>query len=103
MHICPGPLQEERHPSAMGIGSSKEGFSAFGLLNRCVSPAGKRLLRLWFLRPIISLPVIRDRQVSSKSRMITYLDCVVFARTHCVPRNCQHLSTMGQTYMPVRT
>ena len=47
----------------MGIGSSKEGFSVFGMLNRCVSPAGRRLLRLWFLRPIVSLPVIRDRQV----------------------------------------
>jgi DNA mismatch repair protein MSH5 len=55
-------MQEEQHPSAMGIGSAKEGFSVFGMLNRCASPAGRRLLRLWFLRPIISLPVIADRQ-----------------------------------------
>ena len=49
--------QEERHPSAMGIGGAKEGFSVYGLLNRCVSPMGKRMLRLWFLRPIINLEV----------------------------------------------
>ncbi len=42
----------------MGIGSSKEGFSVFGSLNRCVSPAGKRLLRTWFLRPIVNLKVL---------------------------------------------
>ena len=62
--MCNANAQEERHPSAMGIGSSKEGFSVFGMLsNRCVSPAGRKLLRLWFLRPIVSLPVIRERQV----------------------------------------
>ena len=52
-------FQEERHPSAMGIGSSKEGFSVFGSLNCCVSPVGRRLLRTWFLRPIIDLKVWR--------------------------------------------
>ena len=41
----------------MGIGGAKEGYSVFGLLNRCVSPMGKRMLRLWFLRPIINLDV----------------------------------------------
>ena len=56
-------LQEEHHPSAMGIGQSKEGFSAFGIFNQCVSPMGKRLLRLWFRRPIVNLTAIKDRQV----------------------------------------
>jgi DNA mismatch repair protein MSH5 len=32
-----GVFKEERHPSNMGIGVAKEGFSLFGLLNRCVS------------------------------------------------------------------
>lgn len=41
----------------MGIGGAKEGFSVYGLLCRCVSPMGKRMLRLWFLRPIINLDV----------------------------------------------
>lgn len=57
-------VQEEQHPSAMGIGQPKEGFSVFGILNQCVSPMGKRLLRLWFRRPIINLTAIQDRQVS---------------------------------------
>ncbi len=55
-------FQEDRHPSAMGIGQSKEGFSVFGMLNSCVSSMGRRLLRLWFLRPIINLDVINQRQ-----------------------------------------
>ena len=33
----------------------------FGALNKCVSPQGKRLLRLWFLRPIVNLAVLNDR------------------------------------------
>jgi DNA mismatch repair protein MSH5 len=54
-------FSEEHHASAMGIGSAKEGYSVFSLLNRCVSPAGKKLLRLWFSRPIIDLNMIEDR------------------------------------------
>lgn len=50
-------VQEERHPSAMGIGSSKEGFSVYGTLNRCVGAPGKRLLRTWLLRPLVDLQV----------------------------------------------
>ncbi len=30
-------FHQETHPSLMGIGTSKEGFSVFGLLNRCVT------------------------------------------------------------------
>lgn len=55
-------FQEDRHPSAMGIGQSKEGFSVFGMLNSCVSSMGRRLLRLWFLRPIINLDMLNQRQ-----------------------------------------
>ncbi len=33
----------------------------FGVLNKCVSPQGKRLLRLWFARPIVSLQVLEER------------------------------------------
>ena len=49
----------------MGVGQSKEGFSLFGMLNHCVSPMGKRLLKLWFSRPIVNLAVLQDRQVCS--------------------------------------
>lgn len=48
-------FQEERHPSMMGIGQPKEGFSVFGMLNRCVGAPGRRLLKLWFLRPLLDL------------------------------------------------
>jgi hypothetical protein len=30
-------FSEERHPSHMGIGSNKEGFSLFGMLNKCIT------------------------------------------------------------------
>ncbi len=43
------------------IGQAKEGFSVFGILNKCVSAMGKRLLRLWFARPIVNLAVLNDR------------------------------------------
>ena len=46
----------------MGIGQSKEGFSVYGLMNKCVSSMGKRQLRIWFLRPIINLEVLEERQ-----------------------------------------
>ena len=46
----------------MGIGSNKEGLSAFGVLNKCVTSMGRRLLRLWFMRPIIDLHALNDRQ-----------------------------------------
>lgn len=29
---------------------SKEGFSVFGLVNRCISLPGRRMLRSWFLK-----------------------------------------------------
>jgi hypothetical protein len=57
-------MQEEQHPSAMGVGQPKEGFSVFGMFNKCVSPMGKRLLKLWFRRPIINLSALNDRQAS---------------------------------------
>lgn len=53
----------------MGLGQSKEGFSVFGLMNRCVSPMGKRKLKIWFLRPIVNIAVLKERQVSIASFM----------------------------------
>jgi DNA mismatch repair protein MSH5 len=45
----------------MGIGAVKEGFSVYGLLNRCGTPMGKALLRQWCLAPVADLAVLRDR------------------------------------------
>ncbi|KAJ9506710.1 hypothetical protein QJQ45_030466 [Haematococcus lacustris] len=55
-------FHKERHASQMGLGQPKEGFSLFTLLQRCVTQMGRRLLRTWFLRPVVNLDVITDRQ-----------------------------------------
>ncbi len=48
-----------------------------------VSPMGKRLLRLWFRRPIINLTAIKDRQVSMSRTLDQYADvktcCLTFS------------------------
>ncbi|XP_077243681.1 MUTS-homologue 5 isoform X2 [Tasmannia lanceolata] len=54
-------FQIDKHPSHMGIGRAKEGFSVFGILNKCVTPMGRRLLRTWFLRPILDLDILNGR------------------------------------------
>ncbi|KAK6230239.1 hypothetical protein QUC31_001757 [Theobroma cacao] len=54
-------FQVDKHPSHMGIGRAKEGFSVFGMMNKCVTPMGRRLLRNWFLRPILDLENLNDR------------------------------------------
>lgn len=54
-------FQVDKHASLMGIGKAKEGFSLFGLLNKCVTQPGRKLLRLWFLRPILDLSTLNDR------------------------------------------
>ncbi|CAA3014557.1 DNA mismatch repair MSH5 [Olea europaea subsp. europaea] len=54
-------FQIDKHPSHMGIGRSKEGFSVYGMMNKCVTPMGRRLLRNWFLRPILNLDKLNGR------------------------------------------
>ncbi|XP_060207259.1 DNA mismatch repair protein MSH5 isoform X4 [Lycium barbarum] len=54
-------FQIDKHPSHMGIGRAKEGFSVFGMMNKCVTPMGRRLLRSWFLRPILDLDNLNRR------------------------------------------
>ncbi|WOK91851.1 hypothetical protein Cni_G00542 [Canna indica] len=54
-------FQIDKHPSHMGIGRAKEGFSVFGMLNKCVTPMGRRLLRSWFLRPVLDLDILNNR------------------------------------------
>jgi len=39
-------FKSDYHPSAHGIGVTKEGLSLFGILDRTVSKSGKTLLRL---------------------------------------------------------
>nr|XP_027064249.1 DNA mismatch repair protein MSH5-like isoform X3 [Coffea arabica] len=54
-------FQIDKHPSHMGIGRAKEGFSLFGMMNKCVTPMGRRLLRNWFLRPILDIEKLNKR------------------------------------------
>ncbi|KAL7249244.1 hypothetical protein ACSBR1_011405 [Camellia fascicularis] len=54
-------FQIDKHPSHMGIGRTKEGFSVFGMMNKCVTPMGRRLLRSWFLRPVLDLDDLNSR------------------------------------------
>ncbi|XP_028069477.1 DNA mismatch repair protein MSH5-like [Camellia sinensis] len=54
-------FQIDKHPSHMGIGRAKEGFSVFGMMNKCVTPMGRRLLRSWFLRPVLDLDDLNSR------------------------------------------
>ncbi|KAK9133356.1 hypothetical protein Scep_012884 [Stephania cephalantha] len=54
-------FQVDKHPSHMGIGRAKEGFSVYGMFNKCVTPLGKRLMRNWFLRPILNLDNLNSR------------------------------------------
>nr|GEW33403.1 DNA mismatch repair protein MSH5 isoform X4 [Tanacetum cinerariifolium] len=73
-------FQTDKHPSHMGIGRAKEGFSVFGVMNKCVTPMGKRLLRTWFLRPILDLQNLNYRLdaisffVSSEELLTSLLD-----------------------------
>ncbi|GAX82061.1 hypothetical protein CEUSTIGMA_g9489.t1 [Chlamydomonas eustigma] len=53
----------EQHPSNMGIGKPKEGFSLYGMLHaQCMSNMGKHLLRSWMLCPVVNLASVADRQ-----------------------------------------
>ncbi|XP_054790534.1 DNA mismatch repair protein MSH5-like isoform X1 [Prosopis cineraria] len=51
----------DKHPSHMGIGRAKEGFSVFGMMNKCVTPPGRRILRSWFLRPVLDIEILNYR------------------------------------------
>ncbi|KAH1263728.1 DNA mismatch repair protein MSH5 [Glycine max] len=53
-------FQIDKHPSHMGIGRAKEGTKCLSCM-QCVTPMGRRLLRNWFLRPILDLEVLNYR------------------------------------------
>ncbi|OBS60140.1 hypothetical protein A6R68_08767 [Neotoma lepida] len=55
-------FKSESHPSVYKIASGlKEGLSLFGILNRCRSKWGQKLLRLWFTRPTQELRELNSR------------------------------------------
>lgn len=50
----------ENHASAHSD-KTKEGLSLFGILNNTKTSLGRSMLRKWFLRPSLSIPVIEGR------------------------------------------
>ncbi|XP_067679638.1 mutS protein homolog 5-like [Haliotis asinina] len=55
----------EAHPSVYKSGSgAKEGLSLFGILNRCRSQIGSKMLRLWFLRPLRNVEILKQRHAA---------------------------------------
>ncbi|XP_029639779.1 mutS protein homolog 5-like isoform X1 [Octopus sinensis] len=56
-------FRKESHPSVYKSGQScsKEGFSLFGILNRCKSQLGSKLLRRWFLSPTKNVEILQQR------------------------------------------
>ncbi|KAM9722682.1 mutS protein homolog 5 isoform 2-T2 [Menidia menidia] len=56
-------FKSDLHPSVYKLQSGeKEGLSLYGILNRCRSKFGSKLLRQWFLRPTNDLGVLHRRQ-----------------------------------------
>ncbi|XP_063055890.1 mutS protein homolog 5 isoform X2 [Engraulis encrasicolus] len=56
-------FKSELHPSVYKLQSGeKEGLSLFGILNRCKSTFGSKLLRKWFLQPTRDLTVLQRRK-----------------------------------------
>lgn len=45
----------------MHLGKGREGMSLFGIMNRCRSVMGKKLMRHWFLRPLQNPDEINGR------------------------------------------
>ncbi|KAL6529464.1 MutS protein msh5 [Orobanche gracilis] len=55
--------QSESGNTSIAINSVSEIslFSVYGMMNKCVTPMGRRLLRNWFLRPILDLEKLNIR------------------------------------------
>ncbi|XP_069054805.1 mutS protein homolog 5 isoform X2 [Lepisosteus oculatus] len=82
-------FKSELHPSVYKLASGvKEGLSLYGLLDRCRSPFGSRLLRRWLLHPTRSLGELMKRQ-----------EVVQF---FCSPRNNEVLNTLQDCLKNIR-
>eukprot|EP00960_Hanusia_phi_P025874 745925-Hanusia_phi.AAC.3 len=57
-------LCNDIHPSTLVNGKAKEGLSLLNLMDNTRSILGKKLLRMWILRPILKEQEITDRQIS---------------------------------------
>ncbi|KAI9225576.1 MAG: DNA mismatch repair protein msh-2 [Piptocephalis tieghemiana] len=60
LHILPPPANASATPSAQAATSTKGHL--YGLLNRCKTAQGSRLLEQWLRQPLTRLPAIMERQ-----------------------------------------
>lgn len=66
-------FKTEKHPcQTMKIGTSKEGLSLYGILNKTRSVVGKELLRQWFLQPLMDIDILNDRYDSIEVMYTNY-------------------------------
>lgn len=55
-------MSDEPHPNMhMSMRRAESGLSLSSLLNKCKSPAGRKLMRQWILRPLKTINAIRKR------------------------------------------
>ncbi|XP_064408089.1 mutS protein homolog 5 [Latimeria chalumnae] len=55
-------FRTEAHPSVYKLATGlKEGLSLYGIMNRCKSKWGEKLMRLWFMRPTRNLEELSKR------------------------------------------
>ncbi|XP_061413891.1 mutS protein homolog 5 isoform X1 [Lethenteron reissneri] len=83
-------FKSRTHPSAFkSVFGGKEGLSLFGIMNRCHSPPGVRLLEMWFRRPTRNLQELSDRQ-----------DVVEFTTSPC---NCEVVKRLQNYLKQIRS
>ncbi|KAL6536158.1 MutS protein msh5 [Orobanche hederae] len=80
--------QSESGNTSIAINSVSEIslFSVYGMMNKCVTPMGRRLLRNWFLRPILDLEKLNirlDTKINSPSSVCTSSDWTAFLKSIC--------------------
>ncbi|KAF8349474.1 DNA mismatch repair protein MutS [Amanita rubescens] len=83
-------FENERHAS-LHSDNTKEGLSLFGILNYTRTALGRSLMRTWLLRPLLSLPVIKERHDA--------VECFTRPENQ-VPSNSIHAHLKGVKNLP---
>ena len=87
-------FENEGHPNfqVQGKRRGKEGLSLFGIMNSTKTPNGFAMLKQWFLRPTLSLPVLHQRHGAiahfsrpQNSHVVVAL-CKSFSRIKNIPK-----------------
>ncbi|KAI5811678.1 muts domain V-domain-containing protein [Peziza echinospora] len=84
-------FEEEGHPNIHMQGKGgrgKEGLSLFGIINSTKTPNGFSMLKQWFLRPTLSLPILLQRHGA--------ISCLL------QPQNCHISGTLGKNLRKIK-